>query len=192
MEGNTSLVYDIIYRLMVSALGDPGAEVVYVDGCVSMNPNRIARLCRRHGCDVRDVLARIGVSRAFTAYQLNTLLEHMLEDELPGASLLVIQGMKCLYRDDDVRPEEAAALLKRAFSRVRELVRRHGPVTVVTDVRRRGKRDPCPRMADLSHRHITFESRRRGLRIRDPAAGVEADYAPLPWYQMIMDEFGEV
>lgn len=191
VEGDTAAVIDLTCGLMISTLRSTKKKAVYVDGCVSMNPYRIARLCRRHRLNPRDVLARIEVARAFTVYQLSTIIENMLESVLPGVTLLIVQGMECMFRDDDIQPEEARVLLGRAFSRVKGLARRYGPVTVVTDVRRRGGRQLLPNSGAV-RRRISFASNRKRLRVRDLTAGVAMDYAPLPWYQMIMDDFGEV
>jgi hypothetical protein len=53
--------------------------VVFVDGGNSFDPYSVAEIARNYGLDSRAVLERIYVSRAFTAYQLSSLILEELE-----------------------------------------------------------------------------------------------------------------
>ena len=55
-------------------LGGLGSNVVFIDGGNTFRLYKIARLAQLHQLDPRQVLKRIFISRAFTAYQLTCLL----------------------------------------------------------------------------------------------------------------------
>ena len=51
------------------------SETIYIDGGMCANPYRIARYARMLELDQQEVLENVVMSRAFTVYQLSTLLQ---------------------------------------------------------------------------------------------------------------------
>jgi hypothetical protein len=59
-------------------LGGLASNVVFIDGGITFRLYRIAKLAQLHGLNAEEVLQRIFISRAFTAYQLTSLVMEKL------------------------------------------------------------------------------------------------------------------
>ena len=191
MESTTSFVFDVIQRLIIGAISEAGATVVFVDGCNRMDPYGLVRLCKRFGIDPREALSRIVVARAFTAYQMSSIIEEKLAEKVPGSRLLIVSGIQYLYQDMDVGDKEARVLLARANRLINDLARDHFPVTVVTDIRRNGRRDFRSTLVENCDRYLFFAFQGRRIRIHDIHAGTVVDYVRIPLYQTLIDDFME-
>jgi len=192
MESNSYYVLDVAYMTMASVLMEPGASVVYVDGCNSANSYRIVSLCKRCRVDPDRALDRVHVCRAFTAYQMTSIIEEQLEPEANGARLVVVAGLRELYEDRDVRPEEATALLARASEHIRRLAREHGLAVLVVDIGDCRRNTLVDAIAGSSDRHIRLLQGKRRVRLVDVATGLATDYRPVPFCQTLLDEFWAV
>lgn len=190
LESSTSRVFSLVNTLILDALSEAEGTAVLVDGCNSVDPYKLARLCKRTGRDQRDALERLVVSRAFTAYQMSAIIEEELERRLDTARLLVVSGMQYLYQDKDMDEAEAKVLASRAFRHVRELAERYGLVAVVTDIKRRVGRQVLRAEDKGRCRHVVLTRRNGRLRVRDVNAGRVSDHEGVPWYQTRLDDFG--
>jgi hypothetical protein len=85
--------------------GGLGSSVVFVDGGNSFNPYLVADLARMYDLDPRAALERVYVSRAFTAYQLSSLILEKLEPflNIKRSRLLVVSDIASLFLDRDAR-----------------------------------------------------------------------------------------
>jgi hypothetical protein len=99
-----------------SQLGGLSSNVVFVDGGNTFRLYQVARLAQLHQLDPRQTLERIYISRAFTAYQMTSLIMDYLKDAVErfSAKLVVISDIAGLFLDKDVPDEEA----RRVFSQV--------------------------------------------------------------------------
>jgi hypothetical protein len=98
-------------------LGGLGSNVVFVDGGVTFRLYNIARLAQLHKLNPEKALERIFISRAFTAYQLTSLVMEKLEETVKtyNAKAVVISDLAGLFLDsDNVAPEEA----QRVYSQI--------------------------------------------------------------------------
>ena len=97
-------------------LGGLGSKVVFVDGGNTFQLYHTARLARLHGLDPKQVLERIYISRAFTAYQMTALVLEKLKETVKryGAKLVVISDIAGFFLDKDVADTEA----RRVYSQV--------------------------------------------------------------------------
>src|SRR5512138_3925828 len=68
-------VFDLTHIFCVNAVNTLHEEVVWIDGGNSINPYEIGRICRRFGIDRNEILGNINIARAFTAYQLVSLVD---------------------------------------------------------------------------------------------------------------------
>ena len=191
IESTTSFVFDVIQRLVIRALSEPDGTVVFVDGCNRMNPYGLVRLCKRFRINPGEALGRMVIARAFTAYQMSSIIEEKLAERVPGSRLLVVSGIQYLYQDADVGDKEARVLLMRANRLINDLARDHFPVTVVTDIRRHGRRNFRSTLVENCHRHLFFAFQRRRIRIHDIHAGTVVDYVRIPLYQTLIEDFTE-
>ena len=96
-------------------LGGLETNVVFVDGGNSFRLYQVSRLAQLHQLDPKQVLERIYISRAFTAYQMTSLiLEKLNESACLRSKLVIISDIAGLYLDDDIPPREA----KEVFSQL--------------------------------------------------------------------------
>jgi hypothetical protein len=117
----TSAVLTLSSLLCVRAqlpnqLGGLGTNVVFVDGGNTFRLYQVSSIAQIHQLDPRQVLKRIYISRAFTAYQLTSIVFGRLKDTVDklNSKLVVISDIAELYLDKDVPIEEA----KRVFSQL--------------------------------------------------------------------------
>ena len=86
--------------------------------------------------DQRETLNHVRISRAFTVYQLSTLLQDKLEPliEKHRPRTLIIGMFPRLFFDPDISTRESQTLLKNVLKKIRELTQKYGLVTVFTNL----------------------------------------------------------
>jgi RecA/RadA recombinase len=114
--------------------GGLGSSVVFVDGGNSFSPYIVAELARDHGLDSRAALENIHVSRAFTAYQLSSLILEKLEPFLKSkkASLLVVSDIASLFFDRDTPRTEARDLFIKTSAKLSDIAANKQTAIVAT------------------------------------------------------------
>lgn len=97
----------LIERLAVRAQlphrhGGLGSYVILVDGGNSSDPYLGINFARQYGLDVQDVLSKIISSRAFTVYQLESLVTHELPNIIKkyNAKFIAISDLLAMFTDD--------------------------------------------------------------------------------------------
>lgn len=97
-------------------LGGLGSNVVFIDGGNTFRLYQIARLARLHRLDPKQTLERIYLSRAFTAYQMTSLILEKLKETVKryNAKLAIISDIAGFFLDKDVLEYEA----RRVYSQV--------------------------------------------------------------------------
>lgn len=97
-------------------LGGLGSDVIFVDGGNTFRLYQVARLAQLHQLNPRKVLERIYISRAFTAYQMTSLIMAQLKETVKryDAKLVIISDIAGFFLDKDIPEEEA----RRIFSQV--------------------------------------------------------------------------
>jgi predicted ATP-dependent serine protease len=195
IEGNHPFISEVLSLLAINAVTHLGKPVVYVDGGNSIDPYLIATLAKRSGVKPAKVLPQILVARAFTAYQLDTIISDRLEAVLDQAEpeLLVIACITDLFMDRAVAEKEALAMLRRCVARIETSTLDRQLITVVT----KRRRAPSSRalafdeiLAKLAEERISVERRKKGaVRLRQHTRGILMDYVPLSIYQTTLDEF---
>jgi hypothetical protein len=97
-------------------LGGLGSDVIFVDGGNTFRLYQVARLAQLHQLNPREVLERIYISRAFTAYQMTSLIMAQLKETVKryDAKLVIISDIAGFFLDKDIPEEEA----RRIFSQV--------------------------------------------------------------------------
>jgi len=90
-------------------LGGLESDVVFVDGGNTFRLYDVSHVAQLHELDPREVLERIFISRAFTAYQLTSLVLDKLQNavEEHGSKFVVISDIAGLFLDKDVPDGEA-------------------------------------------------------------------------------------
>lgn len=90
-------------------LGGLESDVVFVDGGNSFRLYQVSRFAQLHQLDPKHVLERIYISRAFTAYQMTSLVFEKLKEIADGlqSKLIIISDIAGLFLDKDVPRKEA-------------------------------------------------------------------------------------
>jgi hypothetical protein len=97
-------------------IGGLGSDVIFVDGGNTFRLYQVARLAQLHQLNPREVLERIYISRAFTAYQMTSLIMEKLKETVKrhDAKLVITSDIAGFFSDRDIPDEEA----HRVFSQV--------------------------------------------------------------------------
>ncbi len=194
LDSSSRYVFDLTSMLCVQAVDTFHEELIFIDGGNSIDPYGIANLCKRKGCDRGHVLSQISVARAFTTYQLVTLINDKLEDmvQKSKASTLVVSCFVDLFFDKDMAWMESFQLIKRCMNTLKRLTKEYNLVTVLTNHGlaklhfRRGLRNL---MYNAPDKLVRIEDMRKGLRVILPRKDAFIRFYPVPTYQMILDEF---
>ena len=126
-RGDFAVLYGSQFVLSLSSLlcvraqlptqiGGLATDVVFVDGGNTFRLYQVARLAQLHQLNPKEVLERIYISRAFTAYQMTSLIMEKLKETVKryDTKLVVISDIAGFFLDRDIPGEEA----RRVFSQV--------------------------------------------------------------------------
>jgi hypothetical protein len=115
-------------------LGGLGNNVVFIDGGNTFRLYNIARLARLHQLNPNQTLEHVFISRAFTAYQLTSLIMEKLEETIKryNARLVVISDIAGFFLDKDIPQEEAQRIYSQIVSYLSNLARKHQIVLIAT------------------------------------------------------------
>lgn len=141
--------------LLLALRGAAAARpLLVIDGANAFDPYLIADLARRQGLDPRHLLGRIRISRVFTCYHLEALLEDRLprvRDRLTPSGLFLSGPVEPLL-DGELPEEEAERVFRRILGALDRVLQ--WPWTVVA---------ACPDSAPLppDRRHFLPQLKRR-------------------------------
>lgn len=115
-------------------LGGLGTDVVFVDGGNTFRLYKISRLAQIHQLNPRNVLERIHIARAFTAYQMTSLIMGKMEEEVKKlhAKLVVISDVAELFMDKDIPDEEARRVFSHVTAYLSNFAQKNDSALVVT------------------------------------------------------------
>jgi hypothetical protein len=115
-------------------LGGLSSSVVFIDGGNTFRLYHISRLAQVHHMDPRQVLNRIYLSRAFTAYQMTTLIMEHLKDavERYNAKIVVISDIAALFLDKDIPEEEAKSVYGQVMAYLQNFAREKRIILIAT------------------------------------------------------------
>lgn len=136
VDGNSSRISDLPNHLCVNTYKTFQSETIYIDGGMCANPYQIARYARVLELNQQDVLENVILSRAFTVYQLSTLIQELLEPMIQKRSprTLLIGMLPALYLDPEIAPREAQTLLAQDLKKIQELTTGYNLITVCTNL----------------------------------------------------------
>ncbi len=134
IDSSDKLLFTLVNMLSVNFVREWHRDVIWVDGGNSVNPYDLTYVCKRFRLRPEEVLNSISVSRAFTAYQMSTLVEESLEEELcrSKGGMVVVSCYPDLFQDADMDWEESLKLMERGMGKLRSLTAKHRTVSVVT------------------------------------------------------------
>lgn len=134
-SSSASLVSLLCVRAQLPVqLGGLGSNVVFVDGGNTFQLYHIARLARLHRLDPKQVLERIYLSRAFTAYQMTALVLEKLKETVKryDAKLVVISNIAGFFLDKEVAETEACRVYSQVTAYLSNFAKENQIILVAT------------------------------------------------------------
>jgi hypothetical protein len=178
-------------------LGGLETNVVFVDGGNSFRLYEVSRIAQLHQLDPRQVLDRIFISRAFTAYQLTSLILEKLKEAVDrfGSKLVIISDMTELFLDKDIPRKEALEVFNHLTFYLSEFAEKNKLIVMATclpqyDSRRNSffRAALCGRAnAVLSVRQSKYEQRL----ILEKHPAFDLGFAGFPSEELTLDRFME-
>lgn len=189
IEGPHNLTTNMLFELCVSSVISSDKDVLFIDGRNSFDPYAILRIAKYLGADQGDLLSRIHIARAFTEYQMNSLIEELynvIEQEQWNPCILAISYLSSLFSDSDIR------MFKSILEHLRSLTNSSCKITIVTsygktncDKLLASKADRLISIKRLDDKTISKCNRLKHIRIIDD--GNVYEYVPLPRGQMTLE-----
>jgi len=193
-DSDNSYSTSLLHLLCVRAISEFDEEVVWIDGGNAVDPYGMSSICKRLRLDKRDILSRVNISRAFTAYQLVTLIDEKLEEQVEKSApaLVIVSSVTEMFMDKDMKWMESHQLLRRCLERVAKVTKEHETISILTNNTCHPVR-PSPLLANLLYEHsdlvLQMRTRKDGLLFRLPGKDRELLFSPVPWNQTTLDEF---
>jgi RecA/RadA recombinase len=134
VDGNSSLIAELPHRLCANTYRAFHSDTVHIDGGMSANPYHLAQYARMMELDDQTVLDHIHISRAFTVYQLTTVIQDLLEPCIQRYTplTLILGQLPTLHLDSEISPQEAQTLMKQNIQKLRQLTATYNLITIVT------------------------------------------------------------
>ncbi len=184
IDCSSPFLFDFLGLLCVRSILEFDDDVIFVDGGNSINPYTIVKLSKRTKISENYVLSKIKVCRAFTAYQLSTILDNLGNAVVEyNPSLLIVSCISDLFLDKDIKRNEAEVLLKRGLWNIKSLTRKYNLISILTTFR------SFHRFKGIfnADRVIKIESKKKYLRIS--INNKTMDFYPLPSSQTVLEDF---
>ncbi|HLC01152.1 MAG TPA: hypothetical protein VJL33_07535 [Candidatus Bathyarchaeia archaeon] len=123
-------------------LGGLGTDVIFIDGGNTFRLYQVTRLAQLHQLNPRGVLERIYISRAFTAYQMTSLVMGKMDEaaKKTGAKLVVLSDIGGLFLDKDIPDEEARRIFSQVTAYLSTFARKNQLALVATYFPRKASR----------------------------------------------------
>jgi hypothetical protein len=135
----SSAVQSLLSSLCVRAqfpyqLGGLKTNVLFVDGGNSFRLYDVSAFAQTCELDPKEVLERIFVSRAFTAYQLTSLVFERLESAIEkyDSEVVILSNLARLYLDSDVPKKEAQEVFLQLTSYLADFAKKNRVILVAT------------------------------------------------------------
>jgi hypothetical protein len=195
IDSSDRLIFELVNLFCFNAVNELHEEVLWIDGGNSVNPYELSAICKRYRVPPEEVLHNITVSRAFTAYQMSTLIEDMLDPEVDRIRTGLVVVVSCfpdLFQDADMNWTESLQLMRRAMEKLRALTEERSLITIITNY---GQAKPMSRkglrslLYDGADRVVRIEGKGVSVRITLPKEGEGMLYRPVVRNQTTLDEF---
>jgi hypothetical protein len=193
LDSDAVYASDILHLMCIRAVTELDEEVIWIDGGNAVEPYTLSMLCKRFGLDAHDTLSRVNIARAFTAYQLVSLMDDVFDEAgRSSPAMIIVSSISDMFMDKDMRRTESRQLLRRCAEGIVEVTRSREAITLVTSHTPRHVQ-PDPGMVSLlsSTFDVLIQARDKGdgIDLRMPRRGCAVRFAPAPWNQMILDDF---
>jgi hypothetical protein len=138
VQGSPSIAYLTsllcVRAQLPSQLGGLEGNVVFIDSGNTFNHSQIAHIAQINHLNQKQTLERIYLFRAFTAYQVTTLITKRLKDavERYNAKLVVISDITGLFLNEDIPNEEATRFFNHVIAYLQNFAREKQIIVIAT------------------------------------------------------------
>lgn len=166
IEGS-SIVLNILFRLCIHSIISLNKDVLYIDGWNTFNPYIIQRMIKPLRIDQRKILSRIHIARAFTEYQMETLIKGLNTTIKEwNAGVLIISYLPNLfYSSNNNLNKNSKRLLELSIKHLRSITTSSNTITVITSFGHSCFEDKL--VASKSDRVVHIEKTKNIIRIID-------------------------
>ena len=115
-------------------LGGLGSNIIFVDGGNTFRLYQVARLAQLHKLNPKEALERIYISRAFTAYQMTSLIMEKLKETIEkyAAKVAIISDIAGFFLDKDVPDEEARNVFSQVIAYLQKFAKENKVILIAT------------------------------------------------------------
>jgi hypothetical protein len=141
INGINKIVSNIEKKICVDNYKAYKHNIIYIDGGMSFNPYGIAKYAVESEIDQRAVLEHIHISRVFTLFQLNTILQDKLEQKIVeyNPKILIIGKFLALYVDSEVSSNQVNIIMKNNLKKIKELAKKYEITVILSNLNSRVK-----------------------------------------------------
>jgi hypothetical protein len=174
--------------------GGIGSPVLWLDGGNTFNPYLVVELSKRLGLEPRRTLEGVHISRAFTCYQMSSLVMEKLRPALgeSRAKLLVISDLPYLYTEPDIPKREAEKAFRPVLEKL-EVMKAETFLLVTNLAPLEGR--ICSTLREAADVVVRVRKKVRGFeaRLLKPGGGPSITFT-LPWFDLptLEEFFGDV
>jgi hypothetical protein len=146
-------------------LGGLSSNVVYIDGANTFRLYQITKIAQLQKLNVKRVLDNIYISRAFTAYQVASLITQHLKEAIKkyNAKLAVISDIAGFFLDTDIPDEEAQRIFSQLTVYLSDFARENQIVLIATYLpHKESKRDAYLKTLTCSRASTVLSLRKTG------------------------------
>ena len=115
-------------------LGGLGSNVVFIDGGNTFRLYQVARFAKMHKLNPKEVLDRVYISRAFTAYQITSLVMDKLKETVKkyDAKLVILSDIAGFFLDKDVQEDEARSVFRQVTAYLSKFAQENHVILIAT------------------------------------------------------------
>jgi hypothetical protein len=184
IEGSSSLVPDVLFRLCAASVVSLDRDALFMDGGNSFNPYSVSRIAKSFGAEPRKVLSRIHVARAFTEYQMDALMRGLQDAfEQWNPAVLAISYLPYLFSGSD-----GMRLFEPLLEHLKLLTASYDIITAITSFGGSSHEDRL--LSSRADRVIRIEQPSKNL-IRLSDNGHVFEYLPVPLGQTRFTDYTE-
>ncbi len=121
-----------VSSLAVQIVASGRKKALIMDGSQTVDPYFIVRECKRKGLDEKEILKKIMIARAFTAYQYRDLVEKA-ENKLRDTEIIFLGAVALSPLFEEISQEEGRWLRSRLIKRIKKLVDEEELYGVIVD-----------------------------------------------------------
>lgn len=115
-------------------LGGIEGTVIFIDGGNTFNLYKVTKIAQMYKLNPKKVLENIYLSRAFTAYQVNSLITQQLKETIKklNAKLVIVSDISGFYLDTEIPDAEVQAIFNQTIEFLSDFAKENQIIIITT------------------------------------------------------------